>query len=100
MPLSLYYRPSFERSRKNLDTKQARTVGLILEAIQIYYASGCDLQQAKKISSRFFYKKLRTSFYEAGVDSHLRVVLFRDGEKGIAVIAGNHDQIRQFLLEA
>ncbi len=99
MPLSLYYRPSFERSRKQLDAGQSKTVGLILEAIEIYYASGCDLEKAKKIASRFFYKKLRTPYYEAGIDSRLRVVLCRDGDKGIAIIAGNHNQIRQFLLK-
>ena len=99
MPPFLYYRPSFERSRKHLDTGQAKTVGLILEALKIYYGSGGDLKKAKKVSLRFFYKKLRTPYYEAGIDNRLRIIISREGNKAVAVLAGNHDQIRRFLLE-
>lgn len=99
MPLSLYYRPSFERSLRGLDAGQAKTVGLILEAIEIYYASGSNLEKARKVASRFFYKQLRKPYYEAGVDNRLRVVLCHDGNKSVVVLAGNHNQIRQFLLQ-
>ncbi len=99
MPLHLYHRPSFERSLKRLDTTQVKTVASILEALDVYYASGCDLAKAKEISSRFFYKQLKTPYYEAGIEGRLRVVIRREGQKCIAVLAGNHNQIRRFLLD-
>ncbi len=97
MPLSLYFRPSFQRSLRRLGPEQKRTAGLTLEAIQQYYAGGCDLTAAQRVAPRFFYKQLRKPYYEAGVEHHLRVILRREGDRCIAVLAGNHDQIRQFL---
>ena len=99
MPLSLYFRPSFSRSLKRLDSTQIKIIGTILEALQSYYLSGCDLEAAKKAAPGFFYKQLRRPYYEAGVESGLRVVLVREKEKCIAVLAGNHDQIVRFLAE-
>ena len=99
MPLALYFRPSFDRSLKKLDAQQIKTVRLILETLELYYSSGCDLEKAKRISSKFFYKKLRTPYYEAGVNAHLRVVIRREDDQCIAMLAGNHNQIRQFLLD-
>ena len=98
MPLALYFRPSFRRSLKGLSPEQLKIVGLIFEALQAYYASQSNLIEAQRIAPRFFYKKLRHSYYEAGVESNLRVVLTREKDKCIAVAAGNHDQIKQFLL--
>ena len=49
MPLRLYYRPSFKRSRKSLGHTQKKIVGVILEALTAYYFSGCDLLEAQKI---------------------------------------------------
>lgn len=46
------------------------------------------------------HKQLRKPYHEAGVDRDLRVVIAREGDKGIAVLAGNHDQIRRFLAGA
>ena len=63
MPYKLYYRPSFNRSIKRLGSEQKRVVGLILEALDIYYSTGCDLLEAQKKASNFFYKKLRDSYY-------------------------------------
>ena len=97
MPLYLYFRPSFQRSLKRLDKTQVKIVALILEAVTAYYAQGCTLSSVQKIAPRFFYKQLRRPYYEAGVESSLRVVLRKEGEKCIAVLAGNHDQIKQFL---
>jgi hypothetical protein len=97
MPLHLYYRPSFERSLKHLGPEQKKIVGLILESLTAYYSSGCNLQEAQKIAPRFFYKQLRKPYYEAGVEGTIRVVISREGESCIAVLAGNHDQIKQFL---
>jgi hypothetical protein len=99
MPLILYYLPSFQRSLKKLSHEQLRTISLILEALTIYYGSGCDLIKASVIAPRFFYKQLRKPYYEAGVERDLRVVVRKEGEKCLAVIAGNHDQIRRFLAE-
>lgn len=97
MAISLYSAPSFERSLKRLGEEQKQIVGLILEALTVYYSSGCNLLEARKISLRFFYKKLREPYYEAGVERNIRVIIKRDEEKCIAILAGNHDQIEQFL---
>ena len=93
----LYYRPSFERSLKRLGYEQRKIAGLILESLIVYYSSGCNLQETQKITPRFFYKQLRKPYYEAGVEGNIRVVIKREDENCIAVLAGNHDQIRQFL---
>jgi len=97
MPLHLYYRPSFKRSLKRLGPEQKKIVGLILESLAAYYSSGCNLQGAQKIAPQFFYKQLRKPYYETGVEGNIRVVIRREGEDCIAILAGNHDQIRQFL---
>ncbi len=97
MPYELYYRPSFNRSTKRLDSEQKRVVGLILEALDIYYSTGCNLLEAQRKASNFFYKKLRGSYYEAGVEKNIRVIIHKDGNRCIATLAGSHDQIRRFL---
>lgn len=97
MPLRLYYRPSFKRSLKHLGYEQKKIVGLILEALAVYYSSGCNLLEAQKIAARFFYKQLRRPYYEAGVEGNIRVVIKREDENCIAILAGNHNQIKQFL---
>ena len=97
MPLHLYYRPSFKRSLEHLGYEQKKIAGLILEALAVYYFSGCDLYEAQKIAPRFFYKQLRKPYYEAGIEGNIRVIIRREGEKGIAILAGNHDQVKQFL---
>ncbi|MBU0479060.1 hypothetical protein KKC91_10905 [bacterium] len=97
MPLRLYHRPSFERSLNRLGHGQKKTVGLILEALDIYYSSGCNLMEAKKLAARFFYKQLRKPYYETGIEKNIRVLIRREGSKCIAILAGNHNQIKQFL---
>jgi len=97
MPLHLYYRPSFKRSLKRLGYEQKIIVALILESLTAYYNSACNLSEARKIASRFFYKQLRRPYYEAGIEGGIRVVIRREGEKCIAILAGNHDQIKRFL---
>lgn len=99
MPLHLYYRPSFKRSLKRLGHEQKKIAGLILESLIVYYSAGCDLLEAQKTAPRFFYKQLRKPYYEAGVEGNIRVVIKREDENCIAVLAGNHNQIRQFLAE-
>ncbi|MBN1405693.1 MAG: hypothetical protein JW946_04170 [Candidatus Omnitrophica bacterium] len=97
MPLFLYYRPSFSRSLKHLGTQQKQVVAKILECLSAYYNSNCNIGTVKEIDSGFFYKQLQKPYYEAGIESNIRVVLIREADKCIAVLAGNHDQIRQFL---
>ncbi len=97
MPLYLYYRPSFKRSLKALGYEQKKIVALILEALEVYYSSNCNLEDAQKVAPQFFYKQLRKPYYEAGVERNTRVVIKREAEKCIAVAAGNHDQIKRFL---
>ncbi|MDO9465353.1 MAG: hypothetical protein Q7J67_08665 [bacterium] len=97
MSLRLYYQPSFERSLNRLGHGQRKIVGLILEALNIYYSSGCNLLKAKKLAARFFYKQLRKPYYETGIERNIRVLIRREGSKCIAILAGNHNQIKQFL---
>lgn len=97
MSIQLYYRPSFNRSLKHLGSEQKEIAGTILEALDVYYASGCDLLSARKIAPGFFYKQLRKPYCEAGIGTDIRVVIRREEEKGIAVLAGNHNQIKKFL---
>jgi len=52
---------------------------------------------ARQMAPGFFYKQLRKPYYEAGIESNLRVILRREGNKCIAMLAGNHDQIEKFL---
>ena len=80
-----------------MGSEQKKIVGLILEVVTIYYSSNCDLLEAQKIATRFFYKQLRKPYYEAGVERNIRVAIRREGEKCIAIVAGNHNQIKRFL---
>ena len=77
--------------------EQKRVAGLILEALAVYYSSECDILEAQKIAPQFFYKQLRRPYYEAGVEGNIRIVIRKEAEKCMAMLAGNHDQIRQFL---
>jgi len=91
MPLHLDYRPSFQRSLKRLGYEQRKIVGLILESLTAYYSSGCNRLEAQKIVPRFFYKQLRKPYYEAGIEGTIRLIIRREDENCIAVLAGNHD---------
>lgn len=97
MPIYLYRRPSFSRSLRRLGSEQKKIVGAILEALEVYYSSGCNLLAAKEIAPGFFCKQLRKPYCETGVETNLRIVIRREKEKGVVIIAGNHDQIRKFL---
>ncbi len=96
----MYRRPSFERSLRSLGAEGLAIVGRILEALELYYAANCDLESARKLAPRFFYKQLRKPYDEAGIESKLRVVIRREDEKCIAVLAGSHDEVRRFLHRA
>ena len=100
MPLQLYYRPSFKRSLRSLGYEQKIIVGLILESLAIYYSGGCDLCEAQKVAPRFFYKQLRKPYHEAGIEGTIRVIIRREDEKCIAILAGNHNQVKQFLAKS
>ena len=97
MSLCLYYRPSFKRSLKRLGYAQKKIVGLMLESLTVYYSSECNILEAQKIAPRFFYKQLKKPYYETGIEGTVRVIIRREDENCIAVLAGNHDQIKQFL---
>jgi len=97
MPLEFYASASFHRSIRKLDAGQREVVAQILEALNGYYASDCNLQEAQRRSPRFFYKQLRKPYYEAGVESNLRVIIAREKQMCTALLTGNHDQIRRFL---
>lgn len=97
MPLFLYYRPSFLRNLKHLGIEQKKIVAKILKCLLVYYADDCSLNKAKEIDSGFFYKQLQKPYYEAGIESNIRVVLKREKQRCIAILAGNHNQIKQFL---
>ena len=97
MPLYLFFLSSFERSLKILDTEQKETVQILLNALEIYFASDCNLSEAQRIAPRFFYKQLRKPFYEAGIEGKLRLIIRRDQSKCFAIMVGNHDQIKRFM---
>lgn len=97
MPLFLYYRPSFLRSLKRLGMEQKKIAAKILKCLLVYYEHNCNIDKAKEIDVGFFYKQLQKPYYEAGVESNIRIVLRREGLNCVAVLAGNHDQIKQFL---
>ncbi len=63
----------------------------------VYYSSGCSLMEAQRIAPKFFYKQLRKPYYETGIERSIRIIIRKEGEKCIAVLAGTHDQIKQFL---
>jgi len=71
-----------------------------LQALQIYYSSGCNLQESKRLAPGFFYKQLRKPYYEAGVESNIRIVIAKEGNKCIAAVAGNHNQVKRFLRDS
>jgi hypothetical protein len=97
MPLYLYYRPSFLRSAKRLGAEQRKIIAQILKCLIAYYTSDCNINKAKEINSGFFNKQLKRPYYEAGVGSNARIILIREKQKCIAILAGNHNQVRQFL---
>ena len=97
MPLFLFYRPSFSRSLKRLGAEQKRIIAKILQCLLAYYSNDCSIHKAKELDSGFFYKQLEKPYYEAGIESNIRIVLKREKQKCIAVLAGNHAQIRKFL---
>jgi hypothetical protein len=97
MPIQFIYASSFKRSVKKLGSKEVAVVKAILKALSVYYKNGCDLSKAQKLSPRFFYKQLRKPYFEAGVEGKVRVIIERNGSQCMAILAGNHDQIKQFL---
>ena len=97
MPLFSIISSSFERSLKKLDLQQQTIIARIIESLEIYYSHGWNISKVFETETRFFYKKLRYDFYEAGVEGKLRVVLRKDGTNCVAILAGNHDQIKKFL---
>ena len=97
MPLTLLYYPSFERSFKILDATQKRIVKRILKALLVYYSYNCRLPEVQKVEIRFFYKQLRKPYYEAGIESKIRVLIEREKSTCFAILVGNHDQIKRFL---
>ena len=97
MPLQLLYYPSFDRSLKSLGHEQKEIVKRILKALQSYYESNCVLSKAQETEPHFFYKQLRKPYYEAGIESKLRIIIEREKTECVAVLAGNHDQIKRFL---
>lgn len=97
MPLSLFTYSSFDRSLQALGPEQKIIAQRILKALIVYYDSNGDLEEARKIESRFFYKQLRKPYYEAGVESKIRIVIEREKSECFAVLAGNHDHIKRFL---
>jgi hypothetical protein len=97
MPLHLLFANPFYRCLKQFDVQQIETIELILRALKVYYAANAHISSTQRIAPRFFYKKLRHEWYEAGVEGKLRVVIRKDGLNCTAMFAGNHDQIRRFL---
>lgn len=98
--IRLYVLPSFERALKGLGATQKQIAQRLLNVLLVYYESNCNLDKARAIELRFFHKKLRDSFYEAGIEGQLRVILKRIGDEFAVAFLGNHDQIRRFLKDS
>ena len=98
MPLSLLFYSSFERSLKGLGSDQKEIVQRIFKALDAYYSSSCQLFEAQRLEPGFFYKQLRKPYYETGIESKIRVLIEREKSECFAVLAGNHDQIKRFLV--
>ncbi len=99
MTLGLYYYPSYERSYKTLGSEQRQITGRIINALEVYYLSGCDLEKTRnklKMPS-FFYKQLRKPYYEAGIETNIRVLIRREKERCIAMLVGSHNDIKKAL---
>ena len=97
MPYHLSVLPSFERSIKKMDASQRAVLKQLIRALAAYFASNGDLEKARMIAPHFFFKQLRRPFYEAGIESRLRVVLRKEELEFFALLAGNHDQVKKFL---
>ena len=50
-----------------------------------------------KIPQGLGFKKINGDKYEIRIDIRLRIVLKKDGDLLICVLAGNHDEIKQYL---
>jgi hypothetical protein len=98
--IQLYILPSFERSLKSLSALQKKIAQRLLKVLVLYYESNCNLEQVRQLEMRFFHKKLRDAYYEAGIEGQLRVILKRSGNECAIAFIGNHDQIRRFLRDS
>ena len=98
MPFTLYFYSSFERSLKSLDPSQKTIVQRIVRALQAYLHAGADLSAAQKVEAGFFYKQLCKPYYEAGVEGKMRIIMERDKADCYLVLAGNHEDIKRFLM--
>jgi hypothetical protein len=97
MPIQFIYAATLKRSIKKLGSKEVTIVKSILKALLVYYNSACNLSEAQRLSPRFFYKQLQKPYYEAGIEGKIRVIIEKHGNQCMAILAGNHDQIKQFL---
>ncbi len=97
MSIALLYYKTFYKSLTKLDTTQLITTEKILAALKIYLLHNANLEKAKEVYSGFFYKQLRKPYFEAGIESRLRILMEKDSANVYAVFAGNHNQIRRFL---
>jgi hypothetical protein len=97
MPIQFTYAPALKRSIKKLGSKEVAIVKSILKTLLVYYGSDCNVSEAQKLYPRFFYKQLRKPYYEAGIEGKIRVIIEKQGDQCMAILAGNHDQIKQFL---
>lgn len=82
--------PSFERSVKKLTLFDKKKLAQSLEEFNSFIISG-------KMPSGLGFKKINHDKYEFRVDIRLRVVVKVEGEDYYLVLAGNHDQVRQYL---
>ena len=82
--------PSFERSVKRLSPQDKKKLVEGLEKFNQFLVSG-------QPSPGLGFKKINHDKYEIRVDIRIRVVLKAEGDAFYLVLAGNHDEVRQYL---
>ena len=104
MSFQLYYLPSYERCVKHLGQRERHIAKLVVLALLSYFSSGKPISGSPFIfeyeqrSYRLIFKKLRDLIWEAYIEGKVRVLTRLEKDIHYLVFAGNHDQVRQFLI--
>ncbi|MFH1753425.1 MAG: hypothetical protein ABH875_04510, partial [Candidatus Omnitrophota bacterium] len=66
---------------RNTHAEQKKIAAMILKCLFVYYEHDCNLAKAQETHAGFFYKQLQKPYYEAGIESNIRIVLRREGQR-------------------
>lgn len=103
MPFELFSLSSYFRSLEKLGTREKEIVEIIVWGLECYFRSPL-LHRGDPYFFDFegknyhlVFKKLRHHFWEAYIENKIRVVTRLERNRHVLLLAGNHDQVRQFL---